>query len=1102
MKLTALLLTVVCLQAGATGYSQTVSLKAKGLPLNAVFASIEKQTGLSFFFNYALIKNTKPVTLDVQDISIDDALNLILKGEGLDFYRTGKTIFIVKGQATSSSPVAVNSLTDGPDAGEVNIKGRVINHLGESLPSASVAVRNGKSTLTNEKGEFELRKVPVGSILVISYLGYQKKQVEVEGTSPIFVQLNLAENQLDEAHVIAYGQTTQRLSTSNITLVKGKDIDMQPINNPLLALEGRVPGLFITPANGLPGGGVQVRIQGQNSIGNGNEPLYIVDGVPYPMHTLTTTYLGPLGSSNAAFSGVGNPFSFLNPADIESVEVLKDADATAIYGSRAANGAILITTKKGKAGKSKATFNAQQGWGKVPRRLSLMNNFQYLEMQHEALRNDGIDMSSPYYPYFYDVNGVWDTTRYTDWQKTLIGGTSQYTNINGSVAGGNAITQYFIGGTYHRESSIFPGDNHDIKGSVHFNLNTLSSDQKLRVQLSGSYLVDNNKLPSLDLTGSALSLAPDAPALYNSDGSLNWQLDPTGAATWVNPLSQLYRIYNSRTNNLIGNGNISYSILPGLDLKANLGYNTLRTNETIKVSLQAFDPPSQLAYGTKARSASYSYSTIESWIAEPQLTYNLPVKNNKLGFLIGSTIQQSNSNGFSLSGGGFNSDALLDDIHSAATVSLGPSTHSIYKYNALFGRINFNHSDKYILNLSARRDGSSRFGPSSQFHSFYSAGAAWLFSEEELFKGKHSFLSFGKIRGSYGTTGNDQIQEYQYMNLYDTYNTGTPYQQTTGLLPSGIPNPHLQWEETKKIQAGVELGFVENKIFLVVNYTHNQSSNQLLSLALPSIAGFSSVPANLPAKVQNTGIEMSISTINVKTQSFSWNTNFNLTIPRNKLLAYYGTLPLNLVIGQPLNIVKAFRFAGVDPGTGLYQFYDNHGDLTQNPSFLNDRSQVVNVGPRFYGGIQNSLRYKWFQLDFLFQFVKQTGANYIFGQAYPGFPMLNQPTYVLNRWQKPGDVKSIERYNSALVDLTSSYANAIASDAGYSDASFIRLKNVFLSFEVPQKVLRNIHSQGLKIFLQGQNLLTITSFKGLDPETGSLGLPLLRVITAGLQIEF
>ncbi|HEY4287991.1 MAG TPA: SusC/RagA family TonB-linked outer membrane protein [Puia sp.] len=1097
MKLTALLLVVACVHVSAHSYSQTVSFSGNNVPLNTVFSSIEKQTGLSFFFNYALIKDTKPVTLNVQDVPFEEALNLILQGEGLDFYRTGKTIFIVKRQIGAEEPA---SNSESASAEQVNIRGRVTNNLGESLVAATVFVKDGKkATLTNERGEFELKNVAIGTILEISYLGYQRKVIEVEKGESIMIQLFPSNNQLDEIHVIAYGQTTQRLSTANITMVKGKDIEMQPVNNPLLALEGRVPGLFITQSNGLPGAGVKVRIQGQNSMVNGTDPLYVIDGVPYTSHLLTTTYLGPLGTSQSGpGSGIGNPMSFINPSDIESIEVLKDADATAIYGSRAANGAILITTKKGKIGKSKTTFNLQNGWGAAIHRLPLMNTQQYLEMRHEALNNDGITGPGTY---DYDINGAWDTTRNTDWQKILIGGTAQYTNVNGSVSGGNANTQYLIGGTYYRESTVFPGDFSDVKGSLHFNLNTVSNNQKLKVQLTGSYLIDNNRLPISDLTGQAITLAPDAPALYKPDGTLNWQLDPTGASTWTNPLSFLYREYQNKTYNLIGNGNLSYAILPGLEIKTNLGYTSLRTNEFSGTSLLSLDPLTQALLGTRGRSAAFSYSTIDSWIFEPQVDYKMLLGSGKAEFLVGSTLHQINSNGFSISGTGYNSDALLADIRSAATVNTaGNSVYSTYKYNALFSRINYSFKDKYILNLSARRDGSSRFGPANQFHDFYSIGAGWIFSEENAIKDKLTFISFGKLRGSYGTTGNDQIGDYQFMNLYNSVVVGVPYQSTTGLSVTSLPNPYLQWEETKKLQGGVELGFLKNRIFLIANYAKNRSSNQLLALALPYITGFSTVATNLPAKIENSEVELALNTTNFQNTDFTWTSSINLTVPRNKLLAYYGVLPSYLSIGQPIAINKVFNFKGVDPSTGVFQFADSHGGLTSTPDPVNDATKVINTGfPKYYGGFQNTIRYKIFQLDVLFQFVKQIGGNYFLGQLLPG-GLVNQPTYVLNRWRKPGDITTTERYNSDF-SLFPQFLNALNSDIAFSDASYIRLKNVSFSIDAPSKWLHSMHFQTLKLYMRAQNLLTLTKFKGADPETGSGGLPPLRVLTIGLQTE-
>jgi len=381
----------------------------------------------------------------------------------------------------------------------------------------------------------------------------------------------------------------------------------------------------------------------------------------------------------------------------------------------------------------------------------LLPTQQYLQMRHEALKNDGVTTLSST---DYDLNGLWDTTRNTDWQKALIGGTAQYTNLSGSVSGGTANTQYLIGGTYHRETTVFPGDFSDQKGGLHFNINSVSADQKFGVQFSGNYLVDNNQLPNIDFTNTAIILAPDAPAMYNKDGTINWAPNASGTASWQNPLSFTYATYQNKTTNLISNAVLSYKILPGLEIKSSFGYTNMQDNETIATPLIYYAPSTRPFV---SRTAVYTNSTINSRIIEPQVNYKRRISRGKLDVLIGATALQNNSNGQWLNGSGYNSDAVISDIHSAASVVVNSSIVSVYKYNALFGRINYGWQDKYIVNLTARRDGSSRFGAANQFHNFGSIGAAWIFSEEGFMKNKVSFLTFGKLKGSYGTTGNDQI---------------------------------------------------------------------------------------------------------------------------------------------------------------------------------------------------------------------------------------------------------------------------------------------------------------------------------------------------------
>lgn len=822
--------------------------------------------------------------------------------------------------------------------------------------------------------------------------------------------------------------------------------------------------------------------------------------MPYNSQLLPNLGAGTLGTSVSSSSGSpantsGSPLSYINPADIESITILKDADATAIYGSRAANGAILITTKKGKQGETKVDINIQNGWGKNIRRLQLMNTNEFLTMRHEAIRNDGMSVTE----WDYDINGIWDSSRNTNWQKELIGRTAHYTDAQLSLSGGTKLTQFLIGTGYHRETTVFPGDFSDKKGSFHFNINNVSNNQKLKIQLIGNYLVDNNQLPSADLTITALQLAPNAPSLYNSDGTLNWQPNTAGSSTWSNPIANTYQSYQIKVANLVTNAIVSYEIISGLNLVTSFGYSNMQLDEFLKRPLFVIAPENR-PNGT--RIAIYENSNINSWNIEPQAIYKRTIGSGKLEALVGTTIQQNKRSASSFLGLGYNSDNVMKDISAASQIRIfNPAILSVYKYNALFGRINYNFQDKYILNITARRDGSSRFGANNQFHNFGAIGAAWVFSQESFIQNGIPILSFGKFRASYGTTGNDQIGDYQFLNLYSPTSTvEVPYQGATGILPNGLPNPYLQWERTKKLSLGLDLGFIKDRVLVEINYSKNRSSNQLLSYKLPISTGFFGINKNFPATVQNTSWEFSLSSSNVRSQQFKWESIINLTVPKNKLISFpnlaSSSYASGLIIGQPITIQKVYHFGGVNPNTGIYQFVDSHGNLTTTPDGSTDNTVIINTSPKFYGGITNKFQYGNIQLEFLLYFVKQIGQNYYFGNADNAAFNKNQPDYLINRWQKPGDISSIQRYNSDY-SLIDPYFNVIQSDAAFSDASYIRLKNIALSYVIPKQWIK----KPCTVYVHGQNVFTVTNYKGLDPENLTVNsLPPLRTVTLGIRV--
>lgn len=1101
MKLTLLFITVGLLQANATGYSQQLTMDVKEESLIRVFAIIKKQTGYVYFGATELLAKARPVTFKVRNEPLDNVLRLCFRDQPLDYVIDGKTIsvFEKKKEGGFTSSLGSPALID--------LRGRVTNEENDPVAGVSVQVKGTRmGTSTNGDGEFTLNKVPSDAVLVLTAVNIQAIEAPVGGRRMLDLKVKGKTGKLDEVQVIAYGKTSQRFNVGNVTTVKAEDIEKQPVQNPLLALQGRVPGLEVTQLSGMNGGAVTTRIQGRNSINAGLEPLVVVDGVPYPT-LFSRTALEEIVMD-------GSPLNYINPSDIESIDILKDADATAIYGSRAANGAILITTKKGKAGRIKVNLNLQQGWGKATRKVNLLNTRQYLDMRYEAYKNDGIDPSTLTPDGSnYDLT-LWDTTRYTDWQKEMIGGTAQYTHINAGVSGGTAAVQYLISGTYNRQTTVFPGNHDDKNVGLHFNLNGASVNQKFRVQLSGSYMYDHNLLPNTDMTA-YIFLAPNAPNLHNADGTLNWAPNAAGRSTWTNPLATFNNSeYDNAIKTLVGNASISYRIIPGLEIRSSFGYTNSLSDQYLPLRLERVRPERR---STTQRISRFGKRDMSSWIIEPQMLYTGSISKGKIEGLLGATFQHNKAEASSLTASGYTSNLVMKSLQGAQSITVLSSFASMSKYNALFGRLNYNWNDKYLINLTSRRDGSSRFGDANKLHNFWSIGTGWIFSQEKWVQQSLPFLSFGKLRASYGTTGNDQVADYSYLSLYNVSNPGIPYQNTTGFQVNSIPNPHLQWEETRKWQWGMDVGLFNDRIVINATYARNRSSNQLIAYVLPSITGFTSIARNFPATIQNTSWEFMLSSVNIKGRDFRWTSSINLTIPRNKLVSFpniektsYGSEDLGVMVGQPLDIIKVYRYVGVDQATGLYTVLDKNGIATTTPDYSADRTGLISKLTRYYGGFQNSISYKGFQLDVVFQFVRKKGLRdaYYFGldaNIPPGVfagGQSNQPITVLNRWQKPGDNATIARY---VTGFGTDYVipHSYYSDLGYSyDASFIRMKNLSFSWQLPSNWLQKTGLQNTRLYFNGQNLATITKYTGMDPESITGNLPPLQMWTVGVQLEW
>ena len=964
------------------------------------------------------------------------------------------------------------------------ISGIVSDQNGIPIPGVTITVKNtNKGVVTNLDGEYEIT-APTNSTLVFSYIGFKKQEVTVDGREEISVQLEEDISALGEVKINAgYYNTTKRESTGNISRVTAEEIELQPVVSPIQALQGRMAGVSVVQNNGIPGTASQIQIRGQNSLrtsfeNNGNLPLYIIDGVPIdsgPIHSFS-------GMTTSTTTGL-DPLNTLNLSNIQSIEVLKDADATAIYGSRGANGVILITTKDGENFEQRTKISARLSTGvsEVPRFLDLLNTQDYLTLREEAFINDGATPT----PTNAEDLLVWGQDRNTDWQEKLIGGTAETTNANLSISGGNRSTSFQLSSGFFKTGTVFPGDFGYKKLSTGLSLNHRNDNERFSARLSVNYGVDeNNQFNSTNFVSNALSLPPNAPELYDDEGNLNWE-----NSTWTNPLAATLNTSMANSQQMISNLGLSYKLSNSLLFKTSAGYTMLSSDELVKNPVEAYDP--RLWDRARARSTN-SITNRNSWILEPQLVYESNLGELALNALVGATFQESRSKNLRMSGVGFSNEKLVGNMASAESVFVLDNREINYKYNAIFARLGLNFKDRYLLNLTGRRDGSSRFGPEKRFANFGAIGGAWIFSESKGFQETLPWLSFGKLRGSYGVTGNDQIQDYGYLDTY------SPTPAPGGLYPTQLVNPDYSWESNKKLEAAMELGFIEDRVRLQVSWYRNRSSNQLVGYSLPAITGFNSVQANLPATVENTGFEIEGSSINIQSKNFRWETSFNLTIPETKLVAFpeiEETAYANIYrVGEPLSISLLYRFNGIDPTTGLYIVDDINQDGRYN---FEDRVVIKDLGRQFYGGIQNQLNYKDLSFSFLLEFIGQDGSKTYRG-APGGMANVFQEDFD-NRWQDPGESSATQKASQATLS-NQAYNNAINSEFFLSDASFVRLKSLALSYRLPfSKRFVNFS----RIYLQGQNLLTFTNYKGLDAQVpGTRELPALRTISAGLEFNF
>lgn len=1095
MKVSFILLFFCLIKIHANSYSQNVkiTLNENQISVEEFFNKVENLTEYKFLYNLKDINLERKVDVFAERTPLKYVLESVFRNTNVDFTVYENQIIL---KLNPKVPIE-----EDPED-QFQVSGTVRDKAGQPLFAVSVFLKHTqRGTTTNEDGYYEIL-ASSNDTIVFNSLGYQEKEIAVGNQRNIDVTLQEKTSSLEEVLVVGYGTTTRRTNTGAVSSVTNQEIENQVVGNPLQAMTGRMAGVNINLNNGLPGSNSTIEIRGNNTLQglglSGGLPLYVIDGVPFTNFSGGIPFSDNLNSFGISGANGGiSPLSMINPKDIERIDVLKDADATAIYGARGANGVVIITTKKGQEGKSEFNVNYSRGWGEVANFIKLLDTEQYLALRREAFQNDNATPNESNAP---DLT-LWDQNAYTDFQELLLGGKADISDLQLSYSGGNEYVRYFVSGNYRKNGTVFPGNMGSDRYSGRINLQTNSKNKRFQANVSANYSLDKTNLITTDIS-SAIFLPPNYP-LYQDNGDLYW------GGGFTNPLAYLKKTYDNRTENFIFNTDLQYNIIGNLIGKVNVGYSRTWLDQNSQNPISSQDPTTSV--NNEAR---FANSYANNLIIEPQLKYQLEVGKGQLNALLGSTFQDNTSEAVSYRGSNYTYEDLLDIISAAGTIS-AINNYSEYKYASAFGRLNFNWDTKYIANLTYRRDASSRFGGNNKFANFGAVGMAWIFSNEKFFAESEglSFINYGKLNASYGTTGNDQIPNYQYLTLYS--GSRQIYQDVAPISPGGLANPDLKWETTRKLDIGIDLGLFDNRLLFKTNYYRNISTDLLTYANIPTQTGVNSINTNLDAEVLNTGVEIELSSTNIRTDSFSWESSFNVTFQKNELKSFNEVdksfYADSFKEGEPINGPVFFDYEGIDPETGEAMYNDLDGE--PGLDYYNDR-YFADLGTPYYGGFNNTFKYKNLTLGVFTQFThRKGGTNSLAGSSLGS--MNNQNISVLNRWQQPGDTGTLWPGASAVPGspIYSSYGFYFnSSDFFYGDASFIKIRNVNLDYQIPQSAVSQLGIKKLNIYVQGQNLLTFSpnSDYELDPEngfnssgrSGSFSVPPLRTIVFGLNCTF
>ena len=985
------------------------------------------------------------------------------------------------------------------------------------LAGVTVSAKGSRGNgISGADGSFSIKVGPKATGLRFSYIGYEDQEVAIgASTDPLVIALTASQKALSEVVVVGYGKALKKDITGSIAQVNAKDIENFPAPSFESAIQGKAPGVVVTSGSGKLGQAIQINIRGISSISASSQPLYVVDGLPVNSSSVSD------GTNDDT-----NPLADINPNDIESVEVLKDASAAAIYGARAGNGVVLITTKKGKTGqKTVIELNTSHGISNPARKMHFMNAAQYVNLIKQSAANDGnydfnnnlsgyataqdaIDdyMNNVYKPVLdqYSLGTDWQNLKVnSDWQKALFHKNAPTNQVNLSATGGSDKTRFFVSGFYNTQDAIVINNKFSRYGS-RFNIDHTASDHltfglNLAVDRSQLDRVTNDN--AFSTPGQLVAQLPISPLIDPSTGLPNAQtLYPSGI------YDALYDYDKQVTFRTIGNAYGNLKILPSLSFQSEFGTDILNLTENEFAGKESQDGGG-IGKGSSVISSSVTFNTNNYFTFNPDLG-----EKHKLTAVLGLSYLQNDYEHIYSQGENYPSDAVKN-LTGATSITGSATTDTRYTFLSYFLRANYSYLDKFLFTVSDRIDGSSRFASSHRYGNFPAVSAGWVLSEEGFLK-ESKAISFLKLRASYGLTGNSEIGQNQYQSLYSVTN----YPGLPGFIPSQLPNSGLRWEKSKQFDIGLNFGLLKNRITGEFDYYHKHTTDLLLNTNIPATTGLASggvatIYQNL-GEMNNQGVELALTSQNL-TGAFKWTTSFNIAYNKNKVgnikgqIIESGDALLRAVEGQPIGTFYMRKMTGVDPANGDALYDDGTGKTTNDYSAA-PRMVVGKYTPDYTGGLTNTFSYKGFDLSVFFYFVTgnkiyNAAGHYQSDGFYNGFD--NQTTELLKVWTKPGDITNVPR---------SGYyygSGASNSTRWLYKGDYLRLKNLTFGYNIPGSASKALGIKSARFYVSGVNLFTATKYIG-DPEVNTnvvsnisggedfYTIPQAKTFTFGLNVKF